>query len=123
MITFLIGCNSKNINYEFYIKNIDNGVLTYTNGEDFFHKIFSTYEITNLGFSKSPNAILKVNIYHNDMVIYQEIKEITPLNNNENITIKISFNYDNHQNNNQYMAKAEILVEFNQVLYIEDIIN
>jgi hypothetical protein len=125
ILTFLlIGCTSnKKEENIFFMKNIKKGVFTYTNGKDFYHKIISEYEITNIGETKSKNAILKINIYLNNRVIHQELIDIEPLNSNENITKKISYNYDNHRSNNRYRIIAEILIDYNQNYILEDIIN
>jgi hypothetical protein len=123
LISSIIGCTSKNnIENKFDIENIDKGVLTYSNGEIFYHKIFSYYNIKNIGETKSKNAILKINIYLNNIVIYQEIIEIKNLNANENITKKMTFNYDKHNRDNFYKIVAEILIDYNQICFLEDII-
>jgi len=58
-ILITIGCTSiKNEEYKFYVENIENGVLTYVGGGNYYHKIFSDYKIINIGDLKSNNAMI-----------------------------------------------------------------
>ena len=122
-ILLTIGCTSiKNEEYKFYVENIENGVLTYVGGGNYYHKIFSDYKIINIGDLKSNNAILKINIYLNNKIIHQELIDIQSLMPNENITKKLSYNYNEHEENNTYRLVAEILVNYQQKYLLENII-
>lgn len=122
-ILLTIGCTSiKNEEDNFYVENIENGVLTYVGGGTYYHKIFSDYKIINIGDLKSNNAILKINIYLNNKIIHQELIDIQPLMPNENITKKLSYNYNEHEEDNTYRLVAEILVNYQQKYLLENII-
>jgi len=122
-ILLTIGCTSiKNEEYEFYVENIENGVLTYVGGGNYYHKIFSVYKIKNIGDLKSNKAILKINIYLNNKIIHQELIDIQPLMPNENITKKLSYNYNEHEENNIYRLVAEVLINYQQKYLLENTI-
>jgi len=71
--------------------------LTYVGVNIYYHKIYGLYKIKNIGNITNEQALLKINILLNNMVIYQEIFEIEPIQPNYNIAKKISYNYDKHK--------------------------
>lgn len=124
LILITSGCTSLySEEYEFYLENIENGILTYVGGNSFYFKIFSIYKIENIGDVISKNAILKINIFLNNKVIHQELIDIEPIKPGSNVTKKLSFNYDKHENDNIYRLIAEIIVENRQIIFIEDTIS